>query len=90
MTVNECVNKCVNRKGKEKMDQTVKKNSSEILEQVYVSADDLEILMPSASYKQRLALIKEIRNEMQEKKLFVPDGRTLLASTKILKKKCGI
>ncbi|MDD7103024.1 MAG: hypothetical protein SOZ06_03770 [Candidatus Faecenecus gallistercoris] len=72
------------------MDQTVKKNSSEILEQVYVSADDLEILMPSASYKQRLALIKEIRNEMQEKKLFVPDGRTLLASTKILKKKCGI
>lgn len=72
------------------MDQTVKKNSSEILEQVYVSADDLEILMPSASYKQRLALIKEIRNEMQEKNLFVPAGRTLLASTKILKKKCGI
>ncbi len=72
------------------MDQTVKKNSSEILDQVYVSADDLEILMPSASYKQRLTLIKEIRDEMKERNLFVPGGKTLLASTKILKKKCGI
>lgn len=72
------------------MDQTIKRNSSEILEQVYVSADDLEILMPSASYKQRLTLIKEIRDEMKERNLFVPGGKTLLASTKILKKKCGI
>lgn len=68
----------------------MKKNSEEILEQIYVSADDLQILMPSASYNQRLNLIKEIRNEMQEKNLYVPNGKILLASTKILKKKCGI
>lgn len=68
----------------------MKKNSEEILEQIYVSADDLQILMPGASYNQRLNLIKEIRNEMQEKNLYVPNGKILLASTKILKKKCGI
>ncbi len=68
----------------------MKKNSEEILEQIYVSADDLQILMPGASYNQRLNLIKEIRNEMQEKNLYVPSGKILLASTKILKKKCGI
>lgn len=68
----------------------MKKNSEEILEQIYVSADDLQILMPGASYNQRLNLIKEIRNEMQEKNLYVPKGKILLASTKILKKKCGI
>lgn len=68
----------------------MKKNSEEILEQIYVSADDLQILMPGASYNQRLNLIKEIRTEMQEKNLYVPSGKILLASTKILKKKCGI
>ena len=68
----------------------MKKNSEEILEQIYVSADDLQILMPGASYNQRLNLIKEIRSEMQEKNLYVPSGKILLASTKILKKKCGI
>ena len=68
----------------------MRKNSEEILEQIYVSADDLQILMPGASYNQRLNLIKEIRNEMQEKNLYVPSGKILLASTKILKKKCGI
>ena len=68
----------------------MKKNSEEILEQIYVSADDLQILMPGASYNQRLNLIKEIRNEMQEKNLYVPSGKILLASTKILKKKCGV
>ena len=34
--------------------------------------------------------IKEIRKEMEERNIYVPQGRELLASTKILKKKCGI
>lgn len=71
------------------MDQTIK-DRNEILEQVYVSADDLEVLMPGVSYGQRLTLIKEIRNEMKQKNLYLPQGRTLVASTRLLKKKCGI
>lgn len=69
---------------------TEQKNKDEILEQIYVSAYDLEVLIPGMAYEKRLDLIKEIRAEMQDKNLFVPQGRTLLASTKILKKKCGI
>ena len=64
-----------------KMDQTIK-DRNEILDQVYVSAEDLEILMPGLSYGQRLKLIKEIRNEMKQKNLYLPQGRTLVASTK--------
>ena len=72
------------------MKENSRPDKNEILEQIYVSADDLEILMPGMVYSQRLALIKEIRKEMEERNIYVPQGRELLASTKILKKKCGI
>lgn len=72
------------------MKENSRPDKNEILEQIYVSADDLEILMPGMAYNQRLALIKDIRVEMEQKNIYVPQGRVLLASTKLLKKKCGI
>lgn len=70
-------------------DKKAKKTKEEILEQLYISAYDMQMLNPTMSYAQALSYIKEKRIEMKEKKLYVPTGKTKVALTKLVKKDCG-
>lgn len=65
------------------------KTKDEILEQLYVSARDLQILIPTMSYATALEYIKKARDEMEEKNIFVPTGKTKIALTKIVRKQFG-
>lgn len=60
-----------------------------ILEQKYLTAEDLMQIIPKLSYSRALQYIKDIRAEMEEKQYFVPDGKTLVALTKLARKKFG-
>ena len=62
----------------------------EVLNKVYITAQDIKQLIPTMSIANCLELIKEIRQDMKEKNLYVPQTKPLLASTEILKKKLGI
>lgn len=64
------------------------KTKEEILEQLYISAYDLQLLIPM-SYSTALEYIKKKQKEMEEKKLFVPPGKTKLALLKLIRKECG-
>lgn len=66
------------------------KTSKEILEQSYITALDLQILIPDLGYHTALAYIKDMRREMKEKGYFVPGGRKYVALTKLVKKKYGL
>ena len=65
------------------------KTKEEILEQLYLSAYDLQILIPTMTYATAIKYIKSAREEMKEKNLLVPEGQTKLALTKIIRKKFG-
>ncbi len=66
------------------------KTVKEILEQQYVTARDIKIVIPGLSYVRALSYIDELRIEMKNKGYFVPEGRTKVALTKLFKKKFGI
>lgn len=66
------------------------KTKEEVLEQLYVSSQDLKILMPTLGNQNCLNIIKEIREEMEMKHLYVPKSKPLLAQTKLVRKKFGI
>lgn len=66
------------------------KTKEEILNQVYITAEDLIILIPEMKYQRALDIINDIRKEMEEKKYFIPITRKHLALTKLVKKKLGI
>lgn len=63
--------------------------TSKILEQNYLTAEDLMNIIPKLSYGKALQYIKDTRLEMESKGLFVPDGKTLVALTKLIRKKFG-
>ena len=65
------------------------KTKEEVLEQLYVSASDLLILIPTITYPQALEYIKESIEIMEAKGYDVPKGRTLIALTSIVRKKFG-
>ncbi len=65
------------------------KTKDEILDQLYLSANDLQALIPTMTYATALKYIKQTREEMKEKKLFVPEGQTKVALTKIIRKNFG-
>lgn len=65
------------------------KTQEEILNQLYISSQDLKILIPTMGEERCRTYIKEIRKEMEEKKLYVPQTQPLLALTKLVKKKFG-
>ena len=65
------------------------KTKSEILDQLYLSADDLKILIPGITYATALKYIKEVREEMKSKNIFLPTSKTKLALTKLVRKKFG-
>lgn len=65
-------------------------NEKEVLNQSYITAKDLMIIIPKLSYKRALQYIENFRVEMEEKGYFVPEGRTKVALTKLVKKKFGL
>lgn len=62
----------------------------EILNQSYITAKDLMIIIPKLSYVRALKYIDDFREEMKEKGYFVPEGKTKVALTKLVKKKFGL
>lgn len=66
------------------------KTNDEILNQQYITAVDMQHLIPNLSYPRALKYIEDLRFEMKEKGYFVPEGRTKVALTKMFKKKFGI
>ena len=64
------------------------KTKEEILKQLYITAEDLRILMPIGKVK-AIQAINEIREEMIEKGYYIPQTKTHLALTKMVKKKYG-
>jgi hypothetical protein len=66
------------------------KTADEVLKQKYMSAYDLQIVIPYLSYQKALNYIENFRAEMEEKKYFVPDGKTKVALTRLITKKLGI
>ena len=66
------------------------KTKEEILEQLYISPQDLKILVPSLGIEACRRFIEEARKEMNDKNYFVPQTKPKLALTKIVKKMIGI
>lgn len=64
--------------------------TKEILEQQYLTAKDLMIIIPKLSYARALKYIEDAREDMKNKNYFVPEGKTKVALTKIIKKKFGL
>ena len=60
-----------------------------ILSQYYLTAKDLMVIIPKLSYKRALQYIDDIRQEMKNEGYFVPEGRTKVALTKLIRKKFG-
>lgn len=66
------------------------KSIKDILDQQYVTVDDLRIVIPEMSYAEALKLIKSVRETMNSENYYVPECRKLLALTWMVKKKLGI
>jgi len=66
------------------------KTNEEILDQQYITATDMQQIIPNLNYIRALKYIDELRTEMKKKGYFVPDGKTKVALTKLFKKKFGI
>ena len=66
------------------------KTNDEILNQLYISANDLQTLIQPMGRTTAIKYIKEIQEEMKEKGLYVPNTRTKLALTKLVRKRFGI
>ncbi len=66
------------------------KTKEEILNQIYVSAKDLRVLIQGLGINKSVEYIKEIQKEMKEKNYFVPQTKEYLALTKLVRKKFGI
>ena len=66
------------------------KSKEEILEQLYVTAQDLKILIPKLGINNCRKFISEIQEEMMLKKYYIPDGKSKMALTKLVKKKFGL
>lgn len=64
--------------------------TKEILEQQYLTAKDLMKIIPKLSYSMAIKYIENARHEMSEKGYFVPEGKTKVALTKVIKKKFGL
>lgn len=60
-----------------------------ILSQHYLTAKDLMKIIPHLSYQRALHYIEIAREEMKKQNYFVPEGRTKVALTKIIREKFG-
>lgn len=67
------------------------KSKEEVLNQTYMDAKDLRILIPGLNIIRCREFIEEVQKEMEQKKLFIPPGtKPRRALTKLVKKKLGI
>lgn len=64
-------------------------NNEEILKNYYVTAEDVRKIMPVGVVKSQ-KIIKELQEEMKEKKYFIPEGKRKVALTKLFKKRYGL
>lgn len=64
--------------------------NKEILEQIYITAEDLMQLIPGLKKYKAREYISEIIKEMELNKMFIPTTKKRLASTKLVRKKFGI
>lgn len=63
------------------------KSNNEVLSQLYLSAKDLQILIPNLSIYKARKYISDARKEMEDKNCFIPQTKEKLALTKFLKRK---
>ena len=66
------------------------KNREEILNQDYLTANDLKELVPTLGKEYCLQIIDLVRAEMEKKGYFVPKTKPRIALTKMVKKKLGL
>lgn len=66
------------------------KTKEQILEQSYMTANDLKQLIPTMGINRCIDCIKEIQDEMEAKGYYVPKTRPFVALTKLVRKKLGI
>lgn len=66
------------------------KTNEEILNKQYITAKDIQQIIPNLGYNSALSYIEDLRKEMKERNYFVPNGKTKVALTKLFKKKFGI
>lgn len=81
------------KKNKPKMKGAIKmsdKTNKEILEQQYLTANDIQKIIPTMTYANALEYIKRIRSKMEEANCWIPNGKTLVALTWMVKKDLGI
>lgn len=65
------------------------KTKEEILQQYYISAKDLRMVIPTLGINKSIEYIKMIQEEMKQKGYFIPQTKELLALTKLARKKFG-
>lgn len=65
------------------------KDIKDVLNQTYITARDLMIIIPELKYQRALSYIAEARKEMEKKGYFVPDGQIKVALLKVIRKKFG-
>ncbi len=70
--------------------EKIQKTRDEVLNQDYITPQDLKIIMPTLGINNCIEIIREIRNDMKEQNLFVPNSKPLLALTRVAKKKLGL
>lgn len=63
------------------------KTKEEVLNQMYMTAKDLKILIPTLGLEKCRKYIMEVQKEMKEKGYFVPESIPRLALTKFVKNK---
>ena len=66
------------------------KTKEEILEQTYMTAKDLKILIPNIGINQCRKYISEMIEEEEKKGFFIPKCKTLIIPTKVVRKKFNI
>lgn len=67
------------------------KSKEEILNQLYVTPQDVKILLPKLGIDNCRKIIEELQVEMKNKNLFIPPSKKpRMALTKLLKKRMGI
>ena len=70
--------------------EKIQKTRDEVRNQDYITPQDLKIIMPTLGINNCIEIIREIRNDMKEQNLFVPNSKPLLALTRVAKKKLGL
>ena len=66
------------------------KDPSTVLNQYYLSAYDLTIIIPNLKIERARIYIQEAQKEMEKKGIFIPKSRPKVALTKIIKRKFGL